>query len=149
VKVVRSDATQEFVDVRQEAGQVTRTLDVRTDDLGSPFAGVIANAVLLHLNRQEFRAVLRRCRAAVVEGGFLAFTVKEGEGARWSDDKIGLPRYFGYWREQPLRGALPDTRWNVLLLDHVVGRTAERLHVIAAREPDSVCSHDGSRAAYA
>jgi hypothetical protein len=48
---------------------------------------------------------LQRTRRSVVNDGVLAFTVKEGDGAAWSDAKLGLPRHFTYWRAQAVREA--------------------------------------------
>jgi len=41
-----------------------------------------------------------------VDGGVVAFTVKEGDGAEWSTAKLGLPRHFAYWREPAVRDPL-------------------------------------------
>jgi hypothetical protein len=46
-------------------------LDIRTGDLGGPYNGVLANAVLLHLSRDQFRDALRRMRQAVTADGQL------------------------------------------------------------------------------
>ena len=54
------------------------SLDVRTAELGGPYEAILADAVLLHLTREQFADVLRRARCAVVDGGLLAFTLKEG-----------------------------------------------------------------------
>lgn len=106
---------------------------MRSDDLGGPYDGVLADAVLLHLPREQFEAVLRRCRTAVGPGGILGVTLKEGHGSEWTAEKIGLPRYFTYWQEGPLRDALANTGWTVLSLDRVPGRTASWLQVVARR----------------
>jgi predicted TPR repeat methyltransferase len=91
----------------------------------------MVDAVLLHLTREQFEDVLRRARGAVVDGGGLAFMVKEGDGAEWSAAKLGLPRHFTYWREPAVRDVLPHTGWAVIALDHVAGRTDLWLYVIA------------------
>jgi hypothetical protein len=45
--------------------------------------------------------------------------------------QAGRPRHFSYWREPAVRAALTDTGWQVLLFEHVVGRVAPWLFVIA------------------
>lgn len=131
VRVTRSDATPAFVARLRAAGHHARLLDVRSDDLGGPYDGVLANAVLLHLSREQFRAAMHRVRQAVTGGGLLAVTLKEGDGEQWSTAKLGLPRHFTYWREAALRAVLQDTGWDVTFLEHVPGRTDQWLLLIA------------------
>ena len=100
VQVIRTDATPAFVSLLRAAGHNARLLDARTDPLGGPYQGILANAVLHHLNRDQFEDVLRRARTAVAASGILGFTVKEGHGAAWSEHKLGLPRHFTYWRSR-------------------------------------------------
>jgi len=130
-RVVRTDAVNAFVDLLLAAGHPAELLDVRADDFGGPYDAVMANAVLLHLSREQFVDVLGRARHAVAGHGVLAFTLKEGEGERWSRAKLGLPRHFTYWREPELRSALEANGWQVLSLEHVTGRSEPWLHVLA------------------
>lgn len=64
MRVNRTDATPAFVERLQRAGHPARELDVRQGDLGGPFDAVLANAVLLHLTRDDLHAALRACHAA-------------------------------------------------------------------------------------
>jgi hypothetical protein len=59
------DATGAFVERLRAAGHQARQLDIRHDDLGGPYDAVLANAVLLHLGRDQFRLALRRILQAV------------------------------------------------------------------------------------
>jgi len=131
VDVWPTDATAAFVEMLRSAGHEARLLDVRFGDLGGPWQGALAQAVLLHLDRAQFTDALDRVREAVVDGGVLAFTVKEGDGDGWSEAKLELPRHFTYWRERPLRDALAQSRWGVQSVDHVVGRAEPWLYVMA------------------
>jgi predicted TPR repeat methyltransferase len=126
-----TDATQAFLTRLRADGHDARMLDVRTDDLGGPYDAVLADAVLLHLNRTEFENVVGRARRAVIDGGVLAFTVKEGDGDEWTNAKIGLPRHFTYWHEPAVRDVLQRSGWTVLSIDHVAGRTEPWLYVLA------------------
>ncbi len=101
------------------------------DDFGGPYDAVLADAVLLHVTREQFVDVLQRARQAVASGGVLAITLKEGDGEAWTDAKLGRPRHFTYWREPAVRAALTDTGWHVLSLEHVAGRVEPWLFVIA------------------
>jgi SAM-dependent methyltransferase len=122
LRVTRTDAALAFVEMMRTAGHEARRLDVCTDELGGPYDAVLADAMLLHLTRDEFEDVLQRTRRAVVNDGVLAFTVKKGDAAAWSDAKLRLPRHFTYWRAPAVREALTRTGWTVIKLDHVAGR---------------------------
>jgi len=137
LRVVRTDAVPAFVERLRAAGHDARLLDVRTGELGGPYQAVLANAVLPHLDRDQFKDALQRARCAVVAGGALGFTVKEGDGAGWSDHKLGLPRHFTYWREPALRAVLHRTGWRVDYLDHVAVRDNCWLRVLARRDGDA------------
>ena len=119
--VQRSDATEAFVTGLRAAGADAWVLDVRRDDLGGPWDAIYAGAVFLHFDAAELAAVLRRTAAAVAPGGLLAFTVKEGDGAAWSTEKLGEPRHFTYWREPALRGAIAASPWSPTDLASVAG----------------------------
>jgi trans-aconitate methyltransferase len=131
LRVHRTDATRAFVEMMREDGFEARLLDIRTGDYGGPYDAILANAVLLHLTRDEFSDALVKARRAVIDGGVLALTLKEGAGEAWSNAKLGLPRHFTFWREPPLRAVLKRTGWTVESVAHVPGRTEPWLHVVA------------------
>ncbi len=131
--VLRTDATPAFVDRLRAAGHPARRLDVRRDPLGGPYEAVLANAVLLHLTSAEFGRCVARIRAAVRPGGAFLFTLKEGDGEQFTSAKVGHPRWFTYWREGPLRGALAGAGWELESLEHVAGTGEEWLYVIVRR----------------
>jgi SAM-dependent methyltransferase len=131
LRVTRTDAAVAFVAMMRADGQPAHQLDVRRDEFGGPYDAVLADAVLLHLTREEFADVLLRARDAVVIGGVLAITLKEGDGEAWSTAKLGLPRFFTYWREPSVREHLEAAGWIVDSIDHVDGRTEPWLHVLA------------------
>lgn len=131
VQVARSDATPAFLTRLRAAGHQARLLDMRTDDLGGPWDGVLADAVLLHLDRPQLDDLLSRARRAVTDNGMLGLTVKEGDGAAWTTAKLDRPRLFTYWREPALRDILTRTGWTVHRLDHVTGRHEPWLYVLA------------------
>jgi SAM-dependent methyltransferase len=130
VRVIRTDATPAFVELLRAAGHDARLLDARTDPLGGPYQGIVANAVLLHLSRDQFEDLLRRARTAIAPGGVLAFTLKEGDGEAWSEHKLGVPRHFTYWREPAVRAALHHAGWPDAFVDYVPSGEGW-LHVIA------------------
>jgi SAM-dependent methyltransferase len=134
LEVDRTDATAAFVARLRRAGHQARVVDVRRDELGGPFDAVVANAVLLHLDRNDFGHALRACHAATRPGGLLALTLKEGDGEAWSDAKLDQPRWFVYWREPALREALVEAGWTVKRLTCVQGRVEPWLHALCQRD---------------
>lgn len=139
LRVTRSDATPAFLTLLRAAGHEARVLDVRIDDLGGPYDGILADAILLHLDRPQLDDVVVRARDAVLDNGILGFTVKEGDGDGWTTAKLGRPRHFTYWRELGLRDALTRAGWTVDRLDHIAGRhepLALRPRTCSCRSPD-------------
>ncbi len=133
--VERTDATRAFVDMLRRGGHDARVLNALTDDLGGRYAAVLANAVFLHFDDRELRGVLARVRPALATDGVLAFTVKQGEGARWSTDKLAAPRHFTYWQPGPLCRLLEDEGWAAELLTRHTGGHEPWIFVIARPAP--------------
>lgn len=121
LRVTRTDAAPAFVEMMRTAGHEARRLDVCTDELAGPYDAAGRRTVAAPEPRR-FEDVLQRTRRAIVNDGVLVFTVEEGDGAAWSDAKLGLPRHFTYWRASAVREALTRTGWTVIKLDHVAGR---------------------------
>ena len=131
--VVRSDGATAFVERMRANGHEARVLDIRGDDLGGPFDAIVAIAVLLHLDRDEFTSFLARALHAVRPGGLIAFTVKEGDGDAWSHAKLDRPRHFTFWRADAVRAALDHASWSSISIEHIDGRTEPWLIVLAQR----------------
>ncbi|MBW4042469.1 MAG: class I SAM-dependent methyltransferase [Acidobacteria bacterium] len=131
LQVLRSDATPAFAERLRGLGHAVLDLDVRTDPIPSGLDGVFANAVLLHLTRDELQMALLRLHGAIRPGGVLACSFKEGDGEEWHDRKLGLPRRFTYWREAPLRDALTTAGFDAEPIGHVRGDSDDWLQVVA------------------
>jgi SAM-dependent methyltransferase len=135
--VDRTDITPGFVGLLREAGHAARVLDPLHDELGPPgtYDGVWANACLLHVDRADLPTVLGRLARVTRASGVLYLSVKEGDGDAWSvHGSIEAPRRFVHWREDPLRGALVETGWQVETLRRRSGRDGEQwLEALAIR----------------
>jgi predicted TPR repeat methyltransferase len=130
--VRRTDGARSFVNMMRADGYSADQLDVRVDDLGGPYELIFADAVLLHLTRPEFADVLGRTRRAVVPGGMLAATLKEGDGSVISTERLGRPRRFTYWRAGAVREVLDATGWQLLSVESVDGARDRWLYLLAA-----------------
>lgn len=111
--VRRTDAVNGFVELLRSQGHEAQLLNAITDDLGGPYDMVFADAVLLHFTMDEFQIVLRKVHDSLRRGGIFAFTLKQGEGAEWSTDKLGAPRFFQYWQETDLQKTLAAHHFSV------------------------------------
>ncbi len=130
-----SDAAQSFVELLQQRGFNARKLIAITDDFGGPYELVLANAVLLHFSRDEIRQVLRKVFDSLGEHGRFAFTIKQGEGEAWSENKLGAPRYFCYWTEEQIRLAVNDTGFtDVTVTGDDATANATWLQIIAQKQ---------------
>lgn len=104
-----TDATTAFVDLLLQKGFDAKVLNAITDELQQELDYVLANAVLLHFTRDEASQVIRKVFAALKPNGRFVFSLKQGEGESWSEEKIGAPRYFCYWTEPQIRQLLKAT----------------------------------------
>ncbi|MFJ3384893.1 MULTISPECIES: GNAT family N-acetyltransferase [unclassified Curtobacterium] len=136
-RVDRTDGARSFVERLREDGHVARVLDVRTGVFGSGYDAVFANAVLLHVRREELSGVLRRAFVAVLPGGVLAATVKRGDGEDWSTRKLDRPRHFTYWTEEALASVVSATGWTGVAVRETTAPGAdERWLTVTARRPE-------------
>jgi SAM-dependent methyltransferase len=120
--VRRTDITPAFVDLMRADGYDADVLDPLVDELGGPYDGLWASAVLLHLSRDEMAVVLGRLHECTALGGTLYASLKEGDGEAWSTHgHVTRPRLFTYWREDALRAALDAAGWRVRTLRHTQG----------------------------
>jgi SAM-dependent methyltransferase len=132
VSVRRTDITPAFVHLLRESGHEADVVDPLVDDLsdpaapGTPYAGVWADASLLHVEREDLPRVLSRLADATAPGGTLFVSVKEGDGEDWSvHGNVTAPRFFTYWREEPLRSALTGAGWRVADVERGQGSQGE------------------------
>jgi 2-polyprenyl-3-methyl-5-hydroxy-6-metoxy-1,4-benzoquinol methylase len=80
IAVRRTDAAQAFIDLMAERGKHAELLNVVTDELGGPYDGLLAMGVLIHVDRDQTDAVLRKVHAALRPGGVFLAAMREGEG---------------------------------------------------------------------
>ncbi len=136
-KVQCTDAVQAFVDLLKKKGFNARLLNAITDDIDGSYDLILAKAVLLHFTREETAQVLRKALDALNDGGTLAFTLKQGEGEKWSEEKLGAPRYFCFWTEEQMRPLLENSGFTDIkvTVDRVDANTAW-LQITAKKHTD-------------
>lgn len=133
VHVKCTDGARSFVERLRVRGLDAEVLEITAEDFGGPFDVVFANAVLHHLTDAQFSAVIAKAARAVLPGGLLAFTIKEGDGQEWTTAKVESPRFFNYWREPALRKELEDGGFEPIGIERVEHRSKPWLYVLCRR----------------
>lgn len=138
--IVPTDASKGLLKELEARGFKPRDLNALTDDF--PFAdGIYANAVLLHFTKEESEHVFAKAHKAVSPGGAFAFTLKEGEGEEWSNEKLDRPRFFRYWKEDELRESLANAGFEDVEITVKQTGPVSWLHAIA-HKPSEVSDSD-------
>ena len=134
-QVACTDATPAFVDLLQEKGFDANVLNAITDELPQDIDVVLANAVLLHFTRDEATEVIGKVHDVLNPGGVFAFTLKQGDGEEWSEDKLGAPRFFTYWTDEQIYAVLADAGFGDISVwgDRVGARDVKWLQIIAKK----------------
>lgn len=105
-KVQVSDVASSFVSMLAEDGWDAVSFDVGKDEMNGVWDLVFADAVLLHLARDEFSLALEKVLARLEDEGRFAFTLKTGDGEAYSNEKLGMPRFFCYWQASEVEARL-------------------------------------------
>ena len=132
-EVIRTDAAKGFVELLKSKGFKTRKLNVLTDDFGTDFDLVFAQAVFLHFNPKQLKQILRKSFDSLKPGGILAFSVKEGKGEGWPKDYMGVPRYFCFWEKPELQKITKAAGFSSVEITERQGTRNLMLHVIAKK----------------
>ena len=116
MNILCSDAVEQFFPALKEAGFPAVSFNAVSDDFPHVFDVVLANAVLLHFTRSQFRDVLRKTFDGLVSGGRFLFSVKQGSGEGWTTEKMDAPRFFCYWNGESVVEELSAVGFQVPVL---------------------------------
>lgn len=127
-----SDAVPNFVELLQKKGFKTRSLDLLKNEINNSYDMVLADAVLLHFNPEESKLVARKIHKALNQGGIFALSMKQGDGSVWTEEKLGEPRYFCYWKPKGLKDMLEDCgfEWLGMGRNFTSHNNASWMHII-------------------
>ncbi len=95
--VTRTDVSQSFIDYQLEQGKTIRQMDLLKPSTKDKFDLVLACAVLLHFNPNEFDQAMNNVSQLLNLGGIFSFSIKTGEGETQTDHKLDAPRYYNFW----------------------------------------------------
>lgn len=131
-----SDAVPNFVELLQKKGFKTRSLDLLKDEIGSDYSMILADAVLLHFTPKESELVARKIYKALNSDGIFALRMKQGDGAIWTEEKLGEPRYFYYWKADELKSMLTvcGFEWLSMTESFTGHNKASWMHIIARKK---------------
>lgn len=96
--VTLTDAPIGFVNYLRDQGFDAKQLNILQDKIPGEYDLIFASAVLLHFPQADFEKALRNIKQGLKPDGLFAFSLKQGEGEKWTNDKLGAPRYFKYWQ---------------------------------------------------
>lgn len=131
-----TDAVPRFVELLKNKGLNAKILNALKDDLGKNYDMVFANGVLVHFTNEETEIALDRIYQALKPSGIFAFSIKQGEGGAWTEEKLGAPRYFQYWQLDPLKEILEahGFTWIAATAGETSLKNASWLYVIARKD---------------
>ncbi|RWZ78827.1 MAG: class I SAM-dependent methyltransferase [Candidatus Microsaccharimonas sossegonensis] len=134
-KVDRTDATHGFVELLQSKGYQARDFNLITDSFNEQYDVVFADAVLLHFTREELELSVDKVRQALLPNGRFAFSLKQGEGERWSEDKLGAPRFFCYWTDEQITETLERVGFSDIAIttSEFGNNNPKWLHIVASK----------------
>jgi predicted TPR repeat methyltransferase len=113
--VTVTDAFDAAVEALKDRGFAdAKKLNVLTDEPEGEYDLIFASAVFLHFTESEFETALQKLHSHLGTSGLLAFTVKEGDGEEWSEAKMDAPRFFHFWRGEPLRQTVQKCGYKVM-----------------------------------
>jgi len=102
-KLTCTEAIPEFIDAMQQKGISAQLLNILTDEIDAQYDMVFANGVIVHFTPEQSASVFNKVRNALNLDGIFAFSVKMGDGEKWTEEKLGAPRYFYYWKLEELQ----------------------------------------------
>lgn len=104
--VRRTDATEAFLAFQRRRGKVIERLDIVHDPVPGTYDAIVALYVFQHIDRQVLPAVLGKVAVAIRPGGWLLFSILEGEGEEIENGSDGGQYYTARWRQDELEHLL-------------------------------------------
>jgi ubiquinone/menaquinone biosynthesis C-methylase UbiE len=77
------------------------------------FEGIWCNASLLHIPKAQAPEVLGQMHRVLIPGGWLYFSLQEGDGERWEVTRFGVERFFARYVSEEAEALLSQTGFSV------------------------------------
>lgn len=128
-KILRTDVVHSFIQYQLQKGKNVSKFNVINDKLDEKFDLILAFAVFLHFNSEEFISALANVKYHLHKNGSFAFSLKNGRGEEYSDHKMNQQRFFKYWSPNEITSALESNGFYVYYLNSVAD--GKWIHCIA------------------
>lgn len=112
--VLCSDAAINFVKIMQSQNEHAILFNALEDKFPNQYDMIFANGVFPHFTQEEALVAFRNIRGALKKDGILAFSVKQGSGEEWIEEKIGALRFAHYWSVNDIRIVLEQEKFSVI-----------------------------------
>jgi hypothetical protein len=137
VELRRTDAAPAFVELQIARGALAERLDVITDDIGGPYAGVVALYVFQHIDRADLPHVLAKISQAIVIGGALLLSLREG-GDDFVESGSSSGMYsIAEWRKADLDGILATLGFHERWSESSEDEDGQWLTILTCKDQDS------------
>lgn len=133
-----SDAVDSFMDMLTAEGFSPVKFNVVTDDFSDTYDYILANAVLVHLTKNEVKTVVQKIHAALKQNGIFVLSLKQrlGGGEEWKANIDGASgkRYFSYWDIDEAKTMLEAAGFEIIWARQVGGIRACWLELIVKKK---------------
>lgn len=132
-----SDVAESFLKILRKEGFAPRKFDIVNDDFVDTYDYILANAVFVHLTKEEVVAAVRKIYQALNNQGIFALSLKQrlGGGEEWKANISGTKekRYFSYWEIGEATAMLEATGFEVTHCQQNGGMRACWLDIITRK----------------
>ncbi len=111
--VICSDAAISFVRIMNSQGEKAAQFNVLEDKLVNKYPMIFANGVFPHFTAEETHLALQNIHSSLTPGGILAFSIKQGEGEEWINEKLEDLRFAHYWNFIDITNILEEEHFRV------------------------------------
>lgn len=130
--IYRTDVVEAFISFQQSLGHKIHLYDVLAGPNANTFYGVLAAAVFIHFDKDQFQIALKNVRDTLRTNGYFGLSLKIGDGYIYTEEKVGSPRFFQYWSVEAVRKALEDGGF--IIASEFISEEHTWVHFIAQKD---------------
>lgn len=131
-RIICSDVSEGFVKVLKQKGYDAKLFNALEDQFDANYDLIFANAVFEHFTRKELISLMIKIYQSLSPNGLLAFSIRQGQGEIWSNEKLDAPRYFCLWQRGNLKELIEKTGFKITSITQSTGfQGIKRLYIIA------------------
>jgi hypothetical protein len=134
LNVRRTDAADAFVAFQKARGAQAEVLDVVKDELGGPYAGVVALHVFQHIYRSELPHVMTKVSHAIADRGAFLFSLREGSGDLVEKGESSGNYYIAMWQRADLVAILEPLGFREVWSSSVEDSDGRWLTILATKD---------------